>query len=122
MQQALGQPQTISALAATVDEAAALLRAGRYGELGTQFDRLREQAQDLEALKLALHSGTPADPRLRQCCEQLGKSLFVFSEVAKQVATIEGGLAQMVAGPRDGSYGRDGHCESSGGMHFQQEA
>lgn len=122
MQQAPAQPQTISALTTTVDEAIALLRAGRYGELDSQFDRLREQVEDLEALKRALHNGTPADLRLRQCCEQLGRSLFVFSEVAKQVATIEGGLAQMVAGLRDGSYGRDGHCESSGGLHFQQEA
>lgn len=122
MQRAPAQPETIRALTATVDEAAALLRAGRYSDLDGRFDRLRQQAKDLDALKQALHNGTAADPGLRQCCEQLGKSLFVFSEVAKQVATVEGGLAQIVAGPRDGSYGRDGHCENSGGAHFRQEA
>lgn len=122
MQQARAQPETISVLTAAVEEAVALLRAGRYSELDAQFERVQQQAEELEALKLALRSGTAADPRLRQCCEQLGRSLFVFSEVAKQVAAIEAGLAQMAAGPRGGSYSRDGHCGNADGPHFHQEA
>jgi hypothetical protein len=120
--QASAGPEAVQALTQTVDEAVRLLRTGRYGDLEAHFTRLERQAKDLEALKQALAGGAPAGPGLQQRCEQLGKSLFVFSEVAKQVAMVEAGMVQMVAGPRDGSYDRAGNCEIPGGASFRQEA
>ena len=115
-------PEAVHALAQTVDDAVRLLRTGRYADLEAHFTRLEQQAKDLKALKEALAGGAPAGPGLRQRCEQLGKSLFVFSEVAKQVALVEAGMVEIVAAPRDGSYDRAGNCEIPGGANFRQEA
>jgi len=122
MHQQASAPETIHGITHTVDEAVALLRNGRYSDLDAHLARLQQQAADLETLKQHLFYGARAEPGLAERCEQLGKSLFVLSQVAKQVATVEAGIAQLIAGPSDGSYDRGGHCENPGGFRFQQEA
>jgi hypothetical protein len=112
----------IDALARSIDEALGLLRRGRYPEMEAHFRRFEQQAQGLEALKRALEKGSRAPSGIRESCEQLGRRLLVFSEVARQVAKVEFGVVQLLAGPRDSSYGRNGHCEEHGGSHFEQEA
>jgi hypothetical protein len=114
--------ETISALTRTVDEAVGLLRTGRYADLDVPFSRLERQAKDLESVKRALEGGAPAEPGLRRLCERLGNSLFVFSEVAQQVAAVEAGMVELIAGPRDGSYDRGGQCDNAAGARFRQEA
>jgi hypothetical protein len=120
--QAPAGPATIQALTQTVDEALGLLRQGRYSDLEATFSRLERQATGLETLKLALQNGAIPEPSLERLCGHLGNSLFVFSQVARQVATVEAGMAQLFAGPRDCSYGRGGQCESAGESRFRQEA
>jgi hypothetical protein len=59
---------------------------------------------------------------MRESCERLGRGLIVFSEVARQVAAVETGMVQLLAGPGERAYGRDGQCEDGGGYQFEQEA
>lgn len=113
---------TIDALTQSLDEGLGLLRRGRYPELDEHFRGFQQQAQSLEALKRALENGSPPPSGIRESCEQLGRRLVVFSEVARQVATVESGMLQIVAGPRDNAYGRDGQCGNPGGYQFEQEA
>ena len=114
--------ETIDTLTHSLDAALGLLRRGRYPELGEHFRGFEQQAQGLAALKQALENGSLPAPGLREGCEQLGRRLMVLSEVARQVATVESGMLQIVAGPRDRSYGRDGQCGNPGGSQFEQEA
>ena len=114
--------QTIDMLAQSIDEAVELLRRGRYPELDEHFRGFAQRAQQLEGLKRALENGSPAPPGMQQSCERLGRRLIVFAEVARQVVTIESGMMQLLAAPRDSSYGRDGQCGNRGGYQFEQEA
>ena len=123
-------PQTIDALSYSLDEAMDLLRRGRYPELDQHFRRFQQQTLGLEALKRALESGSPPAAGVRESCERLGRKLVVFSEVARQVAAVEWGLFELLAGPSDTAYGRDGQCETQPnavrapdrGAHFEKEA
>ena len=114
--------ETIDALTASLDEAMGLLRRGLYPELGEHFRSIEQQSEGLEALKGALENGSPPPSGIRESCEQLGRRLVVFSEVARHVATVESGMLELLAGPSDTSYGRDGQCANRGDYQFEQEA
>jgi hypothetical protein len=115
--------ETIDALTHSLDQALGLLRRGRYGELGEHLRGFEQQADGLEALKRALQGGSPPPAGVRESCQQLGRRLMVFSEVARHVAALEFGVLELLAGPRDSSYGPDGQCAGSRAIHhFQQEA
>jgi hypothetical protein len=123
VQQPTAHPrQTIDALAQSIDQAMELLRRGRYAELDSHFQGFAQQALRLEALKQALENGSPPAAGLRESCDHLGHRLVVFSELARQVAAIESGVMELIAGPRDHAYGRDGQCENGAAARFEQEA
>jgi hypothetical protein len=122
-------PECVDALTRSLDQALGLLRSGRYAELSGQLGEFEHQAQALGAWKRALQSGMAAPAGMRASCERLGRRLVVFSEVARQVATLEFGVLQLVTGPRDSSYGRDGLCgvgeapsAGPGNVPFEREA
>jgi hypothetical protein len=115
-------PQTIDRLAQGLDEAMRLLRRGRYPELEQHFRRFEQQALGLEALRRALQNGSAPPAGTRESCERLGRKLVVFSAVARQVAAVESGMIELLAGPGDSAYGRDGQCAPPGSAHFEQEA
>lgn len=113
--------ETIDLLTRSLETALELLRHGRYPELDEHFRGFAHQAQGLAALKRALEDGAPPQG-IRESCQRLGRSLLVFSEVARQVATVETGMVQWLAGPGEGAYGRNGHSNGCGGYQFEQEA
>lgn len=113
MQQPTAQSrQTIDALTQSIDQATELLRRGRYVELDSHFRGFEQQALHFEALKQALENGSPPAAGIRESCDQLGCRLVVFSELARQVAALESGMMELLAGPRDHAYTRDGQCET----------
>ncbi len=125
-----GHPSTIDALASSLDRAMDLLRLSRYGELDEHFRSIEPEAARLETLKRAIVGGSPPPAGLRESCERLGRRLVVLTEVARQVAAVESGMLDLLAGPRDSSYDRDGqvHSRQPGpaahyrGGGFEQEA
>jgi hypothetical protein len=114
--------ETIDALAASIDQAMHLLRRGRYRELGEHLAGFEQQAEGLQALRQALEAGSAPPLGVRESCERLGQRLVVFSQVARQVAAVESGVVQLLAEPRDSSYGRDGQPGNGAALEFQQEA
>jgi hypothetical protein len=116
------QADPIHAMSACADRALALLERRRYKDLIVPLNELETRSRHLSKLRQLLMQGAPAPAGTRASCERLGQRLWVLSEVARQMAEIEAGLAGLWAPAGGRFYDRSGQAVEARTTGWEREA